>query len=491
MSQLKPSTGLSVSGAPGSASEMQAWNAQLMAQVQSLREDLARKDQIILQLNRITSEFFADCPDYTQRIPFVRPGEDPIIAVVRSVVSSLRKKISALEAANKEVSAALKAKDEFIAIVSHEIRTPLNGIIGMLNVLMDSEMTEEQAGHFQMVQDSASQLLTILNDVLDYSKLKSRKIRLEKRVFDPEQLVVKVLRTFAGAADEKKISLEYTVGENLPSQVEGDEMRIGQVLSNLVGNAIKFTEKGKVHINAMLLESKGDRSMLRFKISDTGMGIPLDRQQRMFEPFTQQDASISRRFGGTGLGLAISKSLVQQMGGEIWAESVVGEGTVFRFTVEIGEVEPPAKTGVVAALPQRGGSPFASLASYRGNGRRILLAEDNPVNQKVARLTLEKLGYHPIIAENGRQAVEIAAAEEFDIILMDLTMPELDGLEATKEIRKLNNGSAHARIIAMTGHVFDDDRERCLQAGMDDYISKPVDLADLQRALADEVALTS
>lgn len=468
-----------------------SWNGQLLAQVQSLREELGAREEVILQINRITSEFFTDCPDYTQRIPLVKPGEDPLVAVVRSVVSSLRRKIDALEMANQEALAASKAKDELLAIVSHEIRTPLNGMIGMMNLLLDSEMTDEQAGHFHMVHDSAFRLLRILNDVLDYSKLNSRHVKLEKRTFDPEQLIVSVLRTFAGAADEKGLSLEYTIGENLPAMVEGDELRLSQILSNLVGNAVKFTQQGSVHVNALLLEKRGKRGMLRFKVADTGIGIPPERQHRIFEPFTQQDASISRRFGGTGLGLAISRNLVNLMGGDIWIESEPEQGTVFRFTVDLGLVAETAQENAAPSPSTRGLSPFAHLAPACGRGRRVLLAEDNPVNQQVARLTLEKLGYQPILANNGREAVERAMEADFDIVLMDLTMPELDGLEATRQIRSLANASSRAHIIAMTGHAFDEDRQRCLDAGMDDYIVKPVDLLELQRALNGGVALAS
>jgi PAS domain S-box-containing protein len=364
-----------------------------------------------------------------------------------------------LAQAKQDAEAANKAKSEFLANMSHEIRTPMNGILGMTELVLGTALTPYQAESLQIVKASAESLLRILNDVLDFSKIESRKLELEPHAFSMADVVRRTLDPLAIIARDKGLILKSHVAPDVPPGLLGDAGRLVQVLTNLVGNAIKFTEAG--HVVLSVRPCGGDT--IHFSVADTGIGIAADQQQVIFQAFAQAEASTTRRFGGTGLGLTISSSLVQLMKGRIWVESRPGAGSTFHVEIPFASTDPP-RTNESAGMP-------AGARTIK----RVLLAEDNAVNQKVAVGILSKRGHHVTVVETGRAAVAAVAAEAFDIVLMDVQMPEMDGLEATAAIRAQERLSGrHVLIVAMTAHAMRGDRQRCLAAGMDDYLPKPL-----------------
>ena len=441
---------------------------------------IERQRQLLDQLSEIASACYIQFPEYTQSVPTVRHGESPLLSVVRSVVNSLGQRVKEVEAANMRAKAASKAKDHFLATMSHEIRTPMNGVIGMIELLGSSKLDDEQREFVEVMRRSAMSLLSLLNDILDYSKLSASSMVLEQRIFNPEHVIADVLKTFVAKATEKNIELEYSIAAGFPDLVLGDCGRTRQVLSNLVSNAIKFTHEGGVRVFASLGEGGPDWAKLLIDVTDTGIGMSATELEHVFAPFTQSDASTSRKFGGSGLGLAISRELLALMSGTLNATSEPGRGSCFRM--ELG-AQLPKPSEVRTHLAKANGDKGFGPGAPQSIANRILLVEDNPVNQRVAQLMLERLGYEARLAGNGYEAVDIATKENFELICMDVSMPGIDGCETTRRIRALDTPTANAWIIAMTGHAFEDDRRLCREAGMDGFVAKPYTATALREAL--------
>lgn len=452
--------------------------AVLIAVVSGLLEGL-----VLRRLQRMGSDVLAIGDQRGSGLRVRVEGSDELALLGRTINDALH----ALEAANADLrvakdsaDAGSRAKAEFLARMSHEIRTPLNGVLGMTELALQGNLGAEQRGLLETVHSSANLLLDIVNDILDFSKIEGRKLQLDIRRVDLHSVVSEVVQLFRSRAERKGLTLNLAISDEVPKAVLGDGSRIRQILVNLIGNAVKFTEHGAVSVHVAKVRERADLMWIEFEVSDTGIGISKEQQLQIFEAFSQGETSSSRSYGGTGLGLAISARLAEIMGGEITVQSDLGVGATFRCTVSVSTARMIDVEGPAAALPGAE-QPQRSL--------RVLVVDDNAVNRIVASKILERAGHSVEAAENGRAALETLRSVRFDLVLMDLQMPVMDGIETIRRIRGGEGGvDSRIPVIALTAQAEECDRQACLSAGADGFLTKPLRmgalLAELDRLLS-------
>ncbi|MBY0547632.1 MAG: response regulator [Candidatus Obscuribacterales bacterium] len=432
-------------------------------------EVLRAKVSVFVELFRKTNQIRRQAEELTA----YKTELEKSLAQLQTLNEELQKTSKAADLARDQAIEASRFKSEFVAHVSHEIRTPMNGVLGMMEILMGSGLTPEQLAYANTIRDAGRSLLIVINDILDFSKVEAGKLVVEVSDFEPTSLVESIATLLGAQSNKTLVSLKTFIDPAIPLMLQGDSGRLRQVIMNLAGNALKFTDEGEVLIRADLEKREGDIVRVKFSVIDQGIGMTADEMHELFQPFVQTNPS-GHRYGGTGLGLSISKRLVELLGGAIGVNSAKNQGSTFWFSVPLAVATGSDKP--VDAVPE--------LPEAVERTELILIAEDHPVNQQVALLLLQTLGFSADVADNGQEAVEMVRNKDYALVLMDCEMPVLDGFAATRKIRiEESESGKHTPIIAVTANVLEGIRLDCLSAGMDDYIKKPIEPLELKDAL--------